>query len=67
MLKLHGTSTRFSLFFDIFDGFRDISVKRIAKIDPLLILGGNIGTIVLTREGSRFEANCNVDYTKIFI
>jgi len=51
---------RSSLFFDIFYGFQDIRIQRIAKIIPQSKLGGNNGPIVLVRGGSRFDANCNI-------
>jgi len=54
------TSMRSSLFFDIFYGFRDIRVQRIAQITTLPKLGGNNGPIVLFMGGSRFDANCNI-------
>jgi len=57
---LNFTSTRFSVFFYIFYGFPDIRVQKIAKITPPSKLGGSTGPIVLVREGSRFEANCNI-------
>jgi len=58
--SLNFTSTRSSLFCDIFYGFWDIRVQRISKITPLPKLWGTIGSIIRTREGFWFEANCNI-------
>jgi len=67
-------STRSSLFFNIFNGLRDIRFQRISKVTPLSKLGVNIGAIVMVRGGPRFEANRNHErrshvatYTEIFI
>ena len=51
------SSTWSFLFVDIFDVFLVIRVQRIAKITPFPELRGNIGPILLAREGCRFEAN----------
>ena len=55
-----------SLFFDIFYGFRDIRVQRIAKITPLPKLGGNYGLIVLVGGGD-LDSTAIATYTVVFI